>query len=299
MATIRGVGPFSGWRWLRSAINVGSGQPGAVFGAVALFALVGLVPTVVQLVLQFGLGMQQAEIMIAVGVLTLAMMLVYPLFVGGLLRVIDAAERGQPVRATDLFATFGRGRGAARLLGFGWLLLLLCVLVVIAILLPFGATLSQWNIEPALASGDAASLPPMPAGLGLMVALGALATLFFSGTYAIGFGQVALSGRGVFGALGDGLLGSLRNALALLVLGACFIVLILAVTLVFLLVAALVSLVGGLVHQGIAVALVALVYLATMIGTNAVMFGVMYFMWRDVAGQDAAPPSLPDDRVEI
>src|SRR3546814_16893351 len=49
----------------------------------------------------------------------LVMVVVYPLLIGGVLRVIDAAEHGRPVNATALFDTFRAGNDAGRLIGFG------------------------------------------------------------------------------------------------------------------------------------------------------------------------------------
>src|SRR5690606_25478197 len=54
--TTRTMGPLSGWRWLARAVNLGGGNPRAVLGGATLLALVALLPSVIQLVVQNGLG---------------------------------------------------------------------------------------------------------------------------------------------------------------------------------------------------------------------------------------------------
>ena len=139
-------------------------------------------------------------------------------------------------------------------------------------------------------------LQDVPDGFGTMMALGTLAGLFFSGIYAIGFGQVALAGRDVGSALADGIAGTLKNLLPILLLAmvvfAGFLVFALAMAMVI----GLLGMVGGLVHPALAVLLAAPVYLGGLLMLYVVMFGVMYFMWRDVCGE-AAP--LPPGQVEF
>ena len=120
--TTRAVSPGSGWRWFRQAINLGRNNPKAVFGAVALLAVIALIPSVIQLVLQYGLGLGPEAVMTVIGLTTVASILVYPLLIGGLLRVIHAAENGQPTHATAIFDTFHADNGRGRLIGFGLLM---------------------------------------------------------------------------------------------------------------------------------------------------------------------------------
>ena len=113
------VSPGSGWRWFKQAVNLGRSNPRAIFGAVALLAMLALVPSVIQLALQYGLGLGPEAVMTVVGVTTLVSIFVYPLLIGGLLRVIHAAERGEPTHAAAIFDTFRSGQGGGRLIGFG------------------------------------------------------------------------------------------------------------------------------------------------------------------------------------
>ena len=294
--------PAAGWSWLMQAVNIGRSNPRAVFGAVALLALVGLVPSVIQLVLQSGLGLGTTASLGVMAACTLAMVVVYPLLIGGVLRVIDAAEHGRPTHAAALFDTFRAGSGAGRLVGFGVAMFVAYLVLFVAVVALFGQDFSAWYMELLTAStqndpaAQAKVLQDIPDGFGTMMALGTLAGLFFSGIYAIGFGQVALAGRGVGSALADGVAGTLKNVLPILLLAmvvfAGFLVFALAMAMVI----SLLGMVGGLVHPALAVLLAAPVYLGGLLMMYMVMFGVMYFMWRDVCGE-AAP--LPPGQVEF
>ena len=108
---MKASGPAAGWSWLVRGINTGRRNPKAVFGAAGLFALCGLVPTAVQLLLQATLKPAPATLFAICGVMLLVGVVLYPLLCGGFLRVIDAADAGRPTHATALFAPFRGGQG--------------------------------------------------------------------------------------------------------------------------------------------------------------------------------------------
>ena len=297
--TTRALGPGAGWGWLKQAINLGRHNPKAIFGAVALLAVVALIPSVIQLCLQYGAGLDPQTIIAVVGAMTLVMIVLYPLLIGGLLRVIDASENGRPTHATALFDTFKAGNGAGRLIGFGVLITVIYIAAFVAVIGLFGKDFLAWYMQ-LISTGmqTGASAPPpaitsLPEGFGTVMALGILVGLFFFGVYAIGFGQVALGGRGIGAALGDGAVGTLKNLLPILVLAVIAIVLLLAFTLVVGLLGALLALVGGLVHDVFAFVLLIPLYLGMLLVLYVVMFGVMYFMWREICGGSAAAPTAP------
>src|SRR3546814_2811548 len=130
------------------------------------------------------------------------------------------------------------------------------------------------------------------------MALCTLAGLFFGGFYTIGFGQVALRGRSVGSALADGVAGTLKNVLIGLLAVVAFVGFF-AFALVAMLVILLLAAIGGLVHPVLAALLAAPVYFGALLVLYVVMFGVMYFMWRDVCGEGGDAPPLPPDRVEL
>lgn len=294
--------PAAGWSWLKQAVNIGRSNPGAVFGAVGLLALVALVPSVIQFGLQSGLGLGPTASLGVMAACTLLMVVVYPLLIGGLLRVIDAAEHGRPTRAAALFETFQAGHGAGRLIGFGVVMFVAYLVLFVAVVALFGQGFFDWYMELLSAStqndpaAQAKVMQDIPDGFGTMMALGTLAGLFFSGIYAIGFGQVALAGRTVGSALADGIAGTLKNVLPIALLAVAAFAGFLVFALVMVLVIGLLATIGGLVHPVLAVLLAAPVYFGGLLVMYVVMFGVMYFMWRDVCGE-ATP--LPPGQVEL
>lgn len=296
--TTRTMGPASGWRWLMNAVNLGGGNPGAVLGGAALLMLVGLVPSVLQLLVQNVLGMASQGIAVALMLLsvlyTLAVM--GPLFVG-YLRVLQASETGAPTRASAIFDVFSDRQAVVRvacmllgLLGIGLLLF-----GVVAALLGGGffeeLLAIMQALEEAEATGAPPALPPMPSGFGTLMALTFIIGVFFNGVYALALGQVALGNRGAGGALVDGLVGALRNVLPLLVLTVVGVVAGIVLLLVVGLVIALLVGIGSLVSPVVGMALAVPVYLVAMVVLYVVMFGVAYYMWRDVCGGGTDGPA--------
>lgn len=299
--TTRAMGPGAGFDWLKRGVNLGTNNPKAVFGAAAWLLLVALVPTIVQLVLQNGLGMTDPAVMLGlVGFSLLYSLVVMPPLFVGFLRVIRDAEHGKDIRASSLFD----GYRDAPLRAIGWMLLMLLGAVVLfgAILMVFGGTaflaqLGEMLFAMETAGVDApAQVPTLPDGFGTVFGLMLVASIFFNGVYAISLGQVALGGRAPVGAFADGLTGAIKNLLPLLVLFVIVLVLGLVLALVLGLIVMLLMLVGSLVHPALGVVLAAPVYLAAMLALYVVMFGVAYHMWRDVCGGDAAPA---DNQVEL
>ncbi|TWG92163.1 hypothetical protein L599_000200000350 [Luteimonas sp. J16] len=300
----RTMGPGAGWSWLARAVNLGRNNPRAVIGAVAIVAALALVPSIVQVAGQRLLG---AEGMVVVAALaTLVSVIVFPLLIGGVLRVIDAAERGRPVAAMAVFEPFRGGQGGGRLVGFGLLMSAIYLLVFAILVATVGQGLPEWYAQMMQLQVEAAGrpiqpddLPDPPPGLGRLLGLGMLLGMFLGGAYAIGFGQVALGGRGVLEAMRDGVTGALRNLLPIAVLAVLSVAAMFVLFLVLVLVGGLLGLVGGLVHPALGVLLVAPLYFGLILLMYVVMFGVMYHMWRDVCGAPAAPPPLPANQVEL
>ena len=155
-----------------------------------------------------------------------------------------------------------------------------------------------------LQASAAGGTPPtdpgsLPSGFGAFFAVMIVVTLVIYAVQALGMGQVALAGRGVFGALADGVAGGVKNVLPLLVLllitlGAAF----LAGLAVFLVVM-LLGLIGKAVGMWLAVLLGIPLYLFLLVALYVVMFGVMYHMWRDICGEQAVKAPPRDDLIEL
>lgn len=300
----RSMGPGAGWRWLARAVDLGRHDPKALFGGAALLMLVALLPSVVQQLVLLAVGPDNVQVVLAVSVVTtLAMILVFPLLIAGYLRVIDAAENRRPTRATAIFDTFRAGSGRGRIIGTGLLLMLVYVALIVLVMAVAGREVAAWYWEVLSIAQSATpgtpptDMPPMPEGMGRVAGLLLLVMMISGGLYAIGFGQVALGGRNALGALGDAVTGTLRNVLPLLVLTVVGLVAMVLATIVVVLVVALLMLVGSLLHPSIGLVLAAPAYLAFMVIMYVVMFGIMYFIWRDVCGPEQAAPVRDDHFV--
>jgi hypothetical protein len=212
---------------------------------------------------------------------------------GGYLRVVDRSERGEPAQAADVIAPFRNAHDAKRLIGFSFIMLLVQLGALSLLFALFGhalQNLQDWYLRVAELLQHAtpdkpAQLPPPPAGLGGLFSLGGLFALFVAAVFAVGFGQVALRGRNLGAALVDGLAGAARNLLPLLVMAAVAFALMMAAGVVLVLVAGIL----GLLHPVLAVAVFLPLYMVFVLVLYVVMFGVMYHLWRDVAGDQAAP----------
>lgn len=291
--TTRSNGPLAGFGWLKRGINVGYGNPKALFGGAALLLLACLLPSLVTLPIQLTamraghpLGMGMFGGIMAVS--AIAGLLVVPIYVG-YLRVIDAAERGLPARARDIFRPYREGE-VLRLAGFGLAIALLYVAMVAIIIAATGGGIARWYMQ--LISAQLNHQPPpvaLPDGFGAAFALFAVFGLFMMGVYAISLGQVALGRRSVLGAIGDGVVGALKNLLPLLVFALSLVLAWIVLVIVIALLAALLALVGKLVGTWLVLVLVIPLYLAVVLMAFAAMFGVMYYLWRDVCGDTAAP----------
>lgn len=293
---MRSLGPAAGWKWLMFGINLGRGNPRAIFGGAALLVLAVLA---LAIVLSIALGAIQASAG-GGGDLWLSLVITVPLMVAmggmmvGYLRVIDAVEHGRPATAGAVFAGF-RDRGAW--LNASGLLLMLAViqnLAIYGLVTWLAPDVVSWYMENLAAAGAEvpAETMELPTGFGRAMAVASVIGLLVFAVQAIGLGQVALRGRGALGALGDGAQGALRSMLPLVVL----LFLALAVLLVFSLVAAVIALLFAAIAgaAGAAGAVLAAVvgiplYLLAMLAVFVVMMGVMYAVWRDIAGNGGAP----------
>jgi hypothetical protein len=296
--TTRAMGPASGFRWLKQAIDQGSGNPKAVFGGAALLMLVALVPTIIQIAVQNGMGMEsmQATLVLLGFSVLYSLLVMAPLF-AGYLRLLHANESGAPVHATAIFDIFHAGQGAGRVIGVMLGVLALGLLLLGGVTLAFGGDFfaelgAVMEALESAESGEAPVMPALPSGTGTLVAVMFIVGMFFNGVYSLALGQAALGRTGVGESLRDGLMGAVKNLLPLLVLTIAVLVAGLVALFVLALGVALLMMVGSLVHPALGMVLAAPLYFAAMIALYVVMFGVIYAMWRDVCG---GPPATGDD----
>lgn len=290
--TTRANGPLAGLAWLKRGLNSGRHNPRAIFGGAALLMVAALIPGFLQafvhMVLKPGPG---GATIIAAVTTVLAVLLLGPLM-GGYLRVIDASERGQPAHAADILAPFRNAHDAQRLIGFSFVMLLVQLGALSLLFAVFGQglqNLQDWYLRVAelmqqTTPGKPAQLPPAPDGLGGLFSLGGLFAVFVAAVFAVGLGQVALRDRGIGTALLEGLAGATRNLLPLLVMAVVALALLMAAAVALLLVGAALA----LLHPVLVVAVFLPLYMAFVLVVYVVMFGVMYHLWRDIAGDAPA-----------
>jgi len=289
MAT-RSNGPAAGFGWLANGFSAGFRHPKPLLGGAGLLIVACLLPTLITLPMQFGAmasGMAQSPTAI-VSMMAISMLvglLIIPLY-AGYLQVVDAAERGMPARALDIFNPYRRGE-AWRLIGFGLTNIAIYIAVIAIVIMLAGGGIVGWYMQALTAQAAHQPPPGLPQGFATAMALFVVVGLFMMGFYAISLGQVALGKRSVFGAVGDGMVGALKNLLPLLVFAVSLVLAWVVIIIAFAIVALLLALIGKLVGAWLMLVLLVPLYLAMMLAMFAVMFGVMYHLWRDVCGDDA------------
>ncbi|MGH8212872.1 MAG: hypothetical protein ACREPP_06565 [Rhodanobacteraceae bacterium] len=289
--TTRSKGPLAGFGWLQHGISASFRHPKPMFGGAGLLLLACLVPSLLTLPLQFSLRDAGAPpspavfIWVFAGSMLLGLLIV-PLY-AGYLQVVDAAERGQPARARDVFKPYRQGE-ALRLIGYGLALIVIYVALLGIVIVATGSGIVGWYMQALSAQANHQLPPGLPHGFGLTLLMMMLAGLFIMGFYSISLGQIALRRRGVFNAIGDGLMGALKNLLPLLVLAFSLLVAWIILAIALLIVIGVIVLIGKLAGVWLVLLLAIPIYIAMMLLVFAVMFGVMYYMWRDVCGDDTA-----------
>lgn len=288
---IRSRGPLAGFAWLKHGAGVGFRHPKPLFGGAALLLVAVLLPSLITVPMQFHLRALGAPpgpgffLWSTAGSMLIGLLIV-PLY-AGYLRVIDAAERGLPARALDIFQPYRQGE-APRLIGYGITIALIYFAVVGVIFVATAPGIPAWYMQVLGAQANHQLPPGLPAGFGIAMALLTVFVLFVMGFYSISLGQIALRRRGLFRAIGDGMLGALKNLLPLLVLAITLVLAWILVAIVLIIVVVLLFLIGRLVGAWLGLALVAPVYLALLLVVFPIMFGVMYHLWRDVCADGDA-----------
>ncbi|WP_267221983.1 hypothetical protein [Dyella silvae] len=254
-----------------------------------MLIVASLLPAMVTLPMQLhamATGTPQSPVTF-VGLMAISMLvslLIVPLY-AGYLRVVDAAERGMPARASDIFNPYRQGE-AWRLMGYGLTKMGLYFALFGSVIALTGGGIASWYMQVVTAQASHQAPPALPPGFGIAVALFMVLGIFMLGFYAISLGQVALGRRSVFGAIGDGLVGALKNLLPLLVFAVSLALAWLVAIIALAIVVFLLALIGKLIAPWLIFVLILPLYVALILAMIAVMFGVMYHLWRDVCGDD-------------
>lgn len=138
----RSNGPLAGFGWLKRGFAVGYRHPKTLFGGAAMLLVACLLPSLLTLPMQIqaqlaGTSPNPAAVgWIMVGSMLVGLLIV-PLY-AGYLQMIDAAARGLPARALDIFKPYRQGE-AWRLMGFGLAVLLVYAAVLAIIVAAAGS----------------------------------------------------------------------------------------------------------------------------------------------------------------
>lgn len=295
--TTRSRGPLAGFGWLTQGIRMGFRHPKPLLGGAAFLMVACLLPSLITLPMQFhspdaGAPPNLATFGWIMAASVLLGLLIVPLY-AGYLQVVDAAERGLPARALDIFKPYRQGE-ALRLIGYGLAMIVLYVATFGIVIAATGRGIASWYVQVLTAQANHQPPPTaLPDGFGTTMALFMLLGLFMMAFYAISLGQVALRQRSVFGAIGDGIVGALKNLLPLLVFAVSAILAWIAVAIAFAIMALLLILLAKLVSAWLVFVVIIPLYIALFLVMFAVMFGVMYHLWRDVCDDDTAAGMAP------
>lgn len=289
--TTRSRGRSAGFQWLIRGIYVGIRRPGTIYGGAAFLLLAGLSPMLVTLPMRLhamrtGTPPSVASLLWNMVVSALIGLLIVPLY-AGYLQVIDATERGLPVRARDVFKPYLQGE-ALRLIGYGLVFVVISVATTALIVTATGGGIAGWYLQLLGAQASHQPPPALPEGFAIAMALFAVLGLFMIGLHAIGLGQIALGRRRVFGAIGDGMIGALKNGLPLLVFAVCLVLAWIVLAIMLGVLAFPLVLAGKLIGAWLVLAVAIPIYIAIILVMYAAMFGVLYHLWRDVCGDEVA-----------
>jgi hypothetical protein len=302
--TTRAVGAMAGIDWLRQAVNLGRQNPKAIFGGALLLLVAIIALVIVMALLVGGLGLLLPEGGAVAGGLSVLVaggeMALMAILIAGYLRLLDAVENGRPASAVDVFSALGQGAMAVRAILFMLVLMLAQNVLIVGLIGLLAPDFGSWYLQNLQASMAGAPAPAtLPGGFGIVMVLMWVIGMFAYGVQSIGFGQIALRGQGVGSALSAGATGTAKNLLPLLVLFLAMVLAAIALAIAMGLLLVLVGLLGKLVGNWLLVLVGVPLYIVFVVGLMVVMFGVMYFMWRDICGGGAPVAAPSDDRIEV
>ena len=303
--TTRAVEVGAGIGWLRRAFDLGRANPQAIFGGAALLLVtlfVGAIGLSLLLVLaSSALNADPTASMVVSSIVGLGIVALMAAMMVGYLRLIHAVEEGRPASAADVWTGFTDMAASGRAIGFMLLLTIAQYVLIIVLVSVFAHDFGVWyidNLKTSMSGQPAVPMTSLPKGFGTAFVLMAIVGLFSYAVQAIGLGQIANGSAGIRGAFSDGVAGAMKNMLPfgvfLLLLLVVGIVLMLVIVLVAAIFAALAKIIGVWPLLLIGIPL----YFAAVLATMVVMFGVMYFVWRDICGNATDAGDLRNDLIE-
>lgn len=301
---MRALNPGAGIGWLKNAVNLGRDNPKAIFGGIALVFLSLALPIALFATLYAYMDASRAAgtgFFPLILVLVLALIPLMSAFTIGLLRMIHKVESNLPARAGDVFAGFSDWRAILRVIGLIVALALVqysLLAVLLGVLAPGFGSWYLHDLQAAMHGPGAQRAASLPSGFAVGISVAWLVGLVFNAVHALGLGQIALGGRGVFQAMGDGIAGVAKNLLPLMVMLLALVAAMIVLGLAMALLVILLALVAKLIGAWLAVIIVVPLYIAFLLAVYVVMFGLMYYMWRDICGDATSLPAAPADQLQ-
>lgn len=300
---IRALPVGQGLAWFKQAIDLGGRNPRAVFGAALLLILsLYTAAMLMALVLAVMVGGGEAtqgsppdlRLVMAVAIpLTLMVMFLVPILLGGLMHVVREAEAGRPVRARDVFTPLRSAQGRSlALLG----LVQIAMTVVGGVMMVAIAGSDYWRdymLAMQQAMTGAQPTMPQPANGGLLFLVQLVFNYFSYALMLFSIPLMLFSGNSLGEALRNSLRAAVRNVGPNVLAGVLFIGALLVSALVVALVAALLGMLGGAIHAAVGGALSMLAMLCFAALVLVLLVGAAYLAWRDTFGDASVPPNPP------
>jgi uncharacterized membrane protein YGL010W len=293
---VRKVPVTRGLDWMKAAVNIGTRNPRAVFGAAALFlctlylfAVLAVLPVAARL--EGRTDMTLTEIATTAISLFVVLTLVMPVLLAGLIGVMHAAEEGRPARARDLFGAFLHGH-ARPLMALGLVQIvfnLACAALIVMLAGP-----DYWAESMKAAQGAMSGhviVPPEPDHPALLVVLQLVQFVFnyFSAALMLlCVPLIMLSGAGLVESLKLGFRASVVNLGSNLLASLVFIVGFVVAALVIGLVATVIGGIAAFVSPALGGALTLLIFAAFGVVVLVVLVAASYYAWRDMFEPPAA-----------
>jgi hypothetical protein len=253
-----------GWEWWRSGFGIFRTSPW--MWVLVMIVLIGLFLLAGGLVFMIAISMMRtspAGFMLVIGLIGLALTIVYPIFVGGIMLGARAADEGEGLGVGHVFAGFGHSSGRLATVGLAMLVGNFVIQVLVTLL--FGA----W-----LRTGAMSTNPAMMLQQGALVFLVYLALTL---PLAMGFwfapALVVFNDSPAVDAIRSSFLGCLKNVVPFLIYGLVALGLGIVVT-VF------VGILAGLT-RGVGI----LLLLALPLALGPIVIGSIYASYRDIYTQ--------------
>ena len=295
-----------GLAWFKQSIDLGGHNPRGVFGAAALMllalyaaGLLIIVPMVAVLPETGGtddaaaVGAVLSRLWPFLVLMILAISMLLPFLVGGLMHVIRETEAGNKPGALAVFRPFRSGK-AGRLAAVGLLMLAIQVVGGALVMLTGGSEYLQAYgemVRGLLAGADPLTLAQPETSL-LMFLLQLLVNYIGYAVLLFTVPSILFLDATLGEALGGSLKASFRNIGANLLAGVLLLAALLVATLLFALLLMLVALVGGAIHALVGAGLTLVLGLLFASAALVVLIGAAYLAWRDTfaGGAPAASP---------